>query len=590
MLNENHKLKWKKLSRIEEGDIAVIKLGFNIVDTSKTRYIPNIVGKPFINTRKNNAKTIKLPINTSADLFFWLGCLQADGGVSNNGIRFTQVKGKVLKKFVKLTKKLFNLKLTKKPKKDKRTKNCYNLHFNSRILRDWLKYIGFSKEHVCNLVLQTGKKGIKNYIEGCPLDGHIANNTITLNTDKTEKFIQELQILCASIGLPTVKRSSYNEEYEKYYYQLCIISGGIHILKSMLFKFPEKYKQKLFKQISDNGRYGSKNSFIMEGDQIPINDKFIVLLKEVIHQCRFTKGLCTDFRNQLDKARLHKTLPLYQIIKIYSVANKLPKAFRSSYLFSVVEEINNVEIETGDLEIKKSHNYIANGFLSHNTVNCPEATTVEEVKELIIYGRDKRLKGFTLYRDNCRGDDSILFNSDKKDSILVDGELPSERNAKLYEGSGPITSYTTITDVENQIRECFVTAGDTGAQVNALMAAIGRLTSVTLRNHPDMLPKIAKTLIKIETSDFFKCGDGENMIRANSLPQLIGLLLEKRDLELKVVQVKKDNPIYEVKDGVVAEAGASKSCSYDLCPECGQLGYKRDGGCKKCVLCSYTTC
>ena len=35
------------------------------------------------------------------------------------------------------------------------------------------------------------------------------------------------------------------------------------------------------------------------------------------------------------------------------------------------------------------------------TINCPEKTTVREIKELILKAHELRVKGITIFRDNC---------------------------------------------------------------------------------------------------------------------------------------------------------------------------------------------
>jgi len=52
------------------------------------------------------------------------------------------------------------------------------------------------------------------------------------------------------------------------------------------------------------------------------------------------------------------------------------------------------------------------------TVNCPNETTVEEIKDLYRYAFEKGVKSLSIYRDGCRSDEAQrAINDDSKDEI-----------------------------------------------------------------------------------------------------------------------------------------------------------------------------
>jgi ribonucleoside-diphosphate reductase alpha chain len=199
------------------------------------------------------------------------------------------------------------------------------------------------------------------------------------------------------------------------------------------------------------------------------------------------------------------------------------------------------------------------------TINCPESTTIEEIKDLILTCKDKRFKGLTIYRDNCRGNDTILST---KSSPKID-KLGVKRKGVTYTINGPVKTYLTINkDDQGFIRECFIQSGDTGTEINALHNTIGRLLSKGFRIHPDLLKPYISSISKIQIGGFHSCKD----FRTNSLPQMIGLLLEK---EAKTSDPKFEN---DIKLGL------------DLCPDCQKLTLEKVGGCRQCKACGYSAC
>ena len=204
------------------------------------------------------------------------------------------------------------------------------------------------------------------------------------------------------------------------------------------------------------------------------------------------------------------------------------------------------------------------------TINLPNSATVQDVKDIILKARKLKLKGLTIFRDGCRGSDQVLakLTANTKSTVSLN-ELKSERNAKIYECKGPLTTYITITnDENNKIREVFINSGSNGTHVNAINSMIGRILSTSLRRHPEDLDFYIKTLSKVEMGEFYSCGE----IRAKNLPSMVSKLLSKRAKEL--------NSNFK---GVVMEG-------LDICPECKELSLYRSGSCNKCKLCQYTSC
>jgi ribonucleoside-diphosphate reductase alpha chain len=60
------------------------------------------------------------------------------------------------------------------------------------------------------------------------------------------------------------------------------------------------------------------------------------------------------------------------------------------------------EREVFDLSVPTTHAFVGNGIVNHNTINMPEAVTVDEVEQLHIDAWKMGLKAVAIYRDNCK--------------------------------------------------------------------------------------------------------------------------------------------------------------------------------------------
>ena len=227
-------------------------------------------------------------------------------------------------------------------------------------------------------------------------------------------------------------------------------------------------------------------------------------------------------------------------------------------------------------------------FQRHNhtgiskTVNLPKETTPEEIESLIVLSRDMRLKGFTVYRDGSL--EGILSVAGAKKDGGAPGDIGDDRPSRTYTArSSSLTTHITLTqDLDNNIREVFVRAGETGADINALFEAFGMIISVALRKYPDLFDDLVKVLNKVNMDQrvVIKTLMSDAPIVGNSLPQAIGLLMSLRKAYL---DKGSQTPMPQVP--IPQDHGA-----FDLCPSCYKLSLKREGSCRKCSNCGYSTC
>ncbi|MDR3205267.1 MAG: hypothetical protein LBV23_11115 [Deltaproteobacteria bacterium] len=232
------------------------------------------------------------------------------------------------------------------------------------------------------------------------------------------------------------------------------------------------------------------------------------------------------------------------------------------------------------------------------TINLPTETTVEEIEELLYLSRSLRLKGFTVYRDaSLQGviSDAYVSNDNKKKcpklKLPFGDDVGDEREGRIFTArSSSFTSHIVLSnDEQNNIREVFVTAGEVGADINAIFSAFGMILSVALRSCPPLFEPLAKTLCKVNMDQRVRIETNMSPepIVGSSLPQAIGMLMLQRK------QFLEQNPRGNTRQSaapVEASGQANIKGAFDLCPECNQLTMRREGNCRKCLSCGLSTC
>ena len=217
------------------------------------------------------------------------------------------------------------------------------------------------------------------------------------------------------------------------------------------------------------------------------------------------------------------------------------------------------------------------------TINLPQEATAEDIENLIVESRDLRLKGFTVYRDSSL--DGIISAAGSSPAKGTEhhpqpvGDVGGDRESRTFTAkSSNLTAHITLThDERKNIREVFVSAGDVGASINSIFTALGMIISVALRDVPSLFDRFVKVLCKVSMGERFivRTKMCKTPIVAQSLPQLIGrLMMLRREYLL---------------NGELGEAPAERG-GYDLCPECHELSMRREGSCRKCEKCGFSSC
>ena len=306
-------------------------------------------------------RDLEMPTIMTAPLSQICGYFLGDGNFEERGLRFRDERCEILEYYNGLFKNIFNI--TGKISKMK-DKNCYSLNINSREIKDLFKLI---LPDIFNYVGKSEEDVVKSFIKGfVDAEGHMNKSRPTISvSQKNRQVLRYLQLFLLRLGV----RSTIKFDIGKKKMNILRISWR-DILDYLPIGFTARDKQEiLIKQIG-------KIQSTYKKDMMPIRRKEIWnLLKEVgLSPSKIIKSRPGDYK-WINRKELEEAFDILmkQKIKDRQIKQKINFIFNllnGDISFEKIREINigknNRELFY-DFSVPKSENYIANGFVVHNS-------------------------------------------------------------------------------------------------------------------------------------------------------------------------------------------------------------------------------
>jgi ribonucleoside-diphosphate reductase alpha chain len=268
-----------------------------------------------------------------------------------------------------------------------------------------------------------------------------------------------------------------------------------------------------------------------------------------------------------------------------------------AYTYSQVVSIEDGGVcATSDLSVPGSHSYVANGIVSHNTVNMSSTATVSQVADVYTKAWELGLKCVAIYRDGCKASQPVSAKSnEKKPEVTVSevkepvvtglkwGErkrLPDERPSVTHKFSiGGQDGYFHLGLHEDGTPgEIFINISKAGSTLHGLVDMAATAISLGMQYGVPLETLLEKFRgVRFEPSGFT---GHKGILRADSLADYLAKWMELRG------SVPKQEPKQEAHEPVAH----THSVSYhgDPCKSCGNMTM-RAGSCWVCSTCGTTT-
>lgn len=239
-----------------------------------------------------------------------------------------------------------------------------------------------------------------------------------------------------------------------------------------------------------------------------------------------------------------------------------------------------------------------------STVNLPEESTIEDVKNLYIEAWKQGLKGVTIFRNNCKRigvlteepkqeKTPFVFNENpfalKRGEIIKADDDCIGLKRTLTTGCGTLHCESFWDPDTGELREIYLSKGSKGG-CNNFMIGLSRMVSLSARagvpieaiidqlNSCGVCPSYAvRHAVKKDTSIGSCC------------PVAVGNALKDMYEEIQSIIEVKELSKKEV-DKYVVNYSSEENSGYEKCPECGKQGLTHVGGCDECIYCGWSRC
>lgn len=406
VLNKNGIIEWKRLPEVTKDYLIPILLGSG-ASTKNPKEValamPSVVDKHF------NCKEVHFPTHMTKELAELVGYFMGNGSLHEKSIRFSCDKKdekEILEWVTTLVSSVFSSTLEVHTTKSRDT--VADICVNSTILVDWWKHNDFAKRktqdgklvpHIPNSVLETDNEQIYcSFVrgvftaDGFPGKREKESTSPSMSSSKLS-FIKDMQSIMLFLGFPSILRLSHlGGKSGLPVYELRI--AGVSFCREFKEKigFSLKRKHDAIKIEVSPKNYGGKFRVILSSKEKE------ALLRAIPIKTELRDVFLRDMRANPMMVR-NKTLK--DIISTYTIQDDVRKSLEYKLLFffdSVASvETNEGSHKTYDISVPNGNTYIANGFVSHNTISfMMDAATTGIEPELSLVKYKKLVGGNTI--------------------------------------------------------------------------------------------------------------------------------------------------------------------------------------------------
>jgi len=400
-------------------------------------------------------KPVTLPSTMSPKLARFLGMYAADGSAidARYSIEISTASERVRDEASALFEELFG----REPHVETDTRHgeqrdtVYGVHLNSKPVWEFVRALcsaGSYDKQVPREILQGSPEEKLAFINGVTLDGYVSSQSLVVYGGMSADLAEGVAELLRSFGVPKIYVGrKWVDESDAYAYQVHVTNDAQELVTPIephkrVDRFDQRYRVYVPRDQVDKTEFDSRSSAYYAARNFEYRDRNYM------------------FNTTAEDLGMPDRPPLYEVTEVEDVGTR----------------------EMYDIELAGPHEYVVGGIVSHNTVNAPNDSTVEDAKEVFEYIYDHGGKGVTYYRDGTRSKQVLTTRAQNTEFADMDeGELV----AQIEEVFGGIEGFLEHEDVQAALDE----------QVEELLAsADGEREFAQKQSRPDVLHGITQRI------------------------------------------------------------------------------------------------
>jgi ribonucleoside-diphosphate reductase alpha chain len=320
-------------------------------------------------------KDVTLPSRMSPRLARFLGMYAADGSAidARYSIEISTSSERVRDEAHDLFEELFDRTPTieEDTRGDEKRDTVYGVALNSRPVWEFVTDLcgaGSYEKEVPREILRGSPEEKLAFADGVTLDGHVTGQSLVVYGGMSETLADGVAELLRSFGVPKVYVGrKWVDESDAYAYEVHATNEIQELVTPIephkrVERFDQRHRVYVPQDRVDKTEFDSRSQEYYAARNFEYRDRNYM------------------FDTTAERLGITDAPPLYRVTDVEDAGTR----------------------EMYDVELAGPHEYVVGGVVSHNTVNAPNDSTVEDAKEVFEWVYDHGGKGVTYYRDGTR--------------------------------------------------------------------------------------------------------------------------------------------------------------------------------------------
>jgi len=456
---------WKVLGELEEGDYVVGRQteshgdgGANIAFTR-----PDIAADGGATLATGHVdptsfeKAVTLPEQMSPRLARFLGMYAADGSAIDErySIEISTSSEHVRDEARDLLKELFGREpiVEEDSRRGEQRETVYGVQLNSKPVWEFVTALcdtGSYDKKVPREILRGSPEEKLAFVNGVTLDGYVSGQSLVVYGGMSKDLADGVAELFRSFGVPKVYVGrKWIDESDAYSYQVHVTNDAQELVTPIeshkrVERFDQRYRVYVPQDRVDKTEFDSRSTEYYAARNFEY------------------RGRNYMFDTTAKQLGITDAPPLYEVTDVDDAGT------RKMY----------------DIELAGPHEYVVGGVVSHNTVNAPNESTVEDAKAVFEYIYDHGGKGVTYYRDGTRSK-QVLTTRAKNTEFADEAEAAEALVEQIEEVFGGIEAFVESEEVQAVIDD----------QVAEILGSVDeREEFAQKRDRPDVLRGVTQRI------------------------------------------------------------------------------------------------